>query len=334
MSKPGIGIIGAGGIVETNHLPAICILPQVEVKWVYDKNPARMELLSRMYSIPVLSGKDVEKGLDEVDICLLATPYGVRKSYVEFCREKGKALVVEKPFAFSGAEHAANCAGFSEWQIAVNLQRRFYRSAATLRSIVEKNLFGRLREVRFSQGHFSLKGGSGYLSDVRLAGGGVIAESAIHSLDLILWISAAQSVAVREMHALYERGLDYDASFVSDLYCGENIIKAFCEISTLRNLENGLQLQFEQATVCCDLSPDCPIYIKGSGGEQLDFTLSPQPVPGPLSGGARKINEAFLLFWRLFLSGMESRTANMTSAGSSLLTSAWIGEIYKSMQGS
>jgi hypothetical protein len=323
-----IGIIGAGAIVETNHIPAINTLPFVKIGWIYDKNPGRMALISKMYGIPVLPYASPAEGLQEVDICLLATPYGTRKPYMEDCRQKGKALVVEKPFAFSKEEHLAFCSGFRKWDIGVNFQRRYYHSVGVIRKIIQQQIFGRLRHIRFAQGNFTLKGGSGYLSSVALAGGGVIAESASHILDIILSVTAADDVKVIQLKSLHLAGLDYDTAFDSEIMKGSDTIPVSCEISTLRNLDNGLYLEFEHATVSCDLSPDGKIFIRNPENKKVEFLLTERSLYEGLSFQATKISEAFMIFWRQFLSGLQEQQANSTSACSSLLTSSWIGDIY------
>jgi predicted dehydrogenase len=331
MRKFKLGIVGAGSIVETNHLPAIRVAEQAEISWIYDKNPSRAALVAKMYGIPVLPEGSVERALAEVDICLLATPYGVRKPYIEWCKRAGTALVVEKPFAFSREEHLDYCSGFKEWEIGVNFQRRFYRSVTTLRRIVDTAIFGKLLTVKFNQGNFSLKGGSGYLSDANLAGGGVIAESAIHSLDILLWIARAQAVRVDQMRSLHANRLDYDSIFSGEMITAEGRTAVYCEISTLRNLDNGLELEFENARIGCDLAPDAAVYIKKCEREGPDFVLLPVLFPEDLLSSATRINEAFLLFWQQFFSGLDSQEPNPTSAYTSLLTSSWIAAIYKSM---
>ena len=331
MRKFKLGIIGAGSIVEATHLPAISCAQQAEIAWIYDKNPQRTQLVAKMYGLPVLQGNQVEKGLENVDVCLLATPYGVRKPYIDQCKRYETALVVEKPFAFSVKEHLDHCDGFQEWEIAVNLQRRFYRSVAILRRIIETRIFGKLQSIRFLQGNFSLKGGSGYLSDARLSGGGVIAESAIHILDIILLITGAEEVTVRRMRAFHAGRLDYDATFDSGIVAAGNHIDVDCQITTLRNLDNGLQLRFENAVVACDLSPDGEIFIRRGDDEKMSFALSIISEYQDLALTATKINEAFLVFWQQFLLGLDRQVPNPTSASGSLLTSAWMEGIYKSM---
>lgn len=328
MDKFRIGIIGAGSIVETNHIPAINALPDAKIGWIYDRDAARMALVSKMYGVPSLPHGTAGEGLPDVDVWLLATPYGSRKPYIEECRQKGKALVVEKPFAFSREEHLANCSGFRPWDIGVNFQRRYYHSVGAIRKIIRRNVFGPLRHIRFVQGNFTLKGGSGYLSNVALAGGGVIAESCSHILDIILSVTDADHVKVVQLHSLQETGLDYDTVFDSEIKAGNDEVTVRCEISTLRNLDNGLYLEFEHATISCDLSPDGKIFIRDTEKKQVEFIVTESPSFEGLSLQATRIGDAFLVFWRQFLLGLREQKANQTSACSSLLTSSWIGDIY------
>ncbi len=334
MNKVRIGIIGAGSIVETNHLPAIRSLERATIAWVFDKNPQRTELVSKMYGIPVLSGQFPAAALEQVDICLLAIPYGTRKPYIDLCKQVGKCLVVEKPFAFSKEEHLDNCSGFQPWEIAVNFQRRYYRSVGVIGKIISRDIFGRLRSVDFLQGNFTLKGGLGYLSDVALAGGGVIAESASHILDILLQVTRAERVKLSQLHSLSLSGLDYDTAFDSVIGAASDEIPVHCEISTLRNLRNGLYLEFDHAFVSCDLSPNGKIFLRNKENQQLEFSLSDESLHDGPSFQATKVNTAFFFFWQQLLDGILEKKPNPTSACNSLLTSSWIGEIYKKINGS
>jgi len=327
-----IGIIGAGSIVEGNHIPAITSLQHAGIEWVYDKNAHRSSLVSKMYGIPSLADGKVEEALKQVDICLLATPYGTRRPYIDLCRKFSTAVVIEKPFAFSREEHVAHCEGFREWEIAVNFQRRFYRSVAILRQIIRSALFGTLRSVRFAQGNFTLKGGSGYLSNVELAGGGVIAESASHVLDIILGITGAKGIRLCDSRSLHLAGLDYDTVFDSRLATAEGEIPIYCEVSTLRNLSNGLFLDFEHALVSCDLSPDGMIFVRNRENNSVEYSVKGESLYEGLPLQATRINEAFLIFWQQFIDGMQKQEANQTSAYTSILTSCWLEEIYRKIK--
>lgn len=323
-----IGIIGAGSIVELTHLPAIRTLADTNIAWIYDNNPSRMDKVGLMYNIPTLKDNSIEKAIADVDICLLAIPYGVRNSYIDLCRQNGKALVVEKPFAFSTREHEEHCRDFAKWEIGVNFQRRFYQPVALLQKIIRTSTFGKLESIKLKQGNFVLKGGSGYLSNKKLAGGGVIAESAIHNLDIILFITDAVEVNLKKLRSFHREGLDYDSVFESEISDGQNSIVVNSEITTLRNLGNELQLQFAHALVSWDMSPQGKIKVYN---EQLNYSIREEFSYDELNLRATQVNEAFLIYWQQFTNGYRNKTVNATHACRSVLTSSWIESIYNKM---
>ena len=82
-----VGIIGAGAIVETAHLPVLKVLDKTEVVWVYDRNEDRSGLISRMFEVPVIKEEKLAASIAAIDICLLSIPYGARAAYFQICRE-------------------------------------------------------------------------------------------------------------------------------------------------------------------------------------------------------------------------------------------------------
>ncbi len=320
-----LGIIGAGGITETNHLPSIKNIEELEVQWIYDKNPARSKLLSEMYNINAVN-ELTDAQWEQVDICLLAIPYGFRNEYIHKCASLGKALYVEKPFATTVAEHQAYAALFRPGHLAIGFQRRYYKTIAVLEFLVQSGLFGKLLKIEFNQGYFSLKGGAGHLSDAKLSGGGVIIESAIHALDQILMITHATGVSVDFVRSVASKGIDYDTEFGATITAEQGQIQLSAGISTLRNLDNGVTFQFESAIVRTELNADEAIHVVPNNGDKFKidsisgFTCS-RPV-------AASMNTSFYFFWKEFLQGYKNSMNNITEASSSILTTALIEGLY------
>src|SRR4051812_31184350 len=104
-----VGVIGAGQIVEFNHLSVLKTRSNVSVAWLYDTDDARANLLSSMYAVRSITRSELPAAVGEVDICLLAVPYGYRTEYINLCAGSDTALYVEKPFATTVAEHQGYC---------------------------------------------------------------------------------------------------------------------------------------------------------------------------------------------------------------------------------
>ena len=324
--KVNIGIIGAGKIVESIHLPVLLNLPGIHVKWIFDKDERRSNLLSRMYSIDALRGTLPDEKVEEVDVCLIAIPYGVRDEFIRKCAHKKKAVYIEKPFAVTLAEHMAYCDLFSPPDLAVGFQRRYYKYVDDIQYIISMQLFGKLNEIYFNQGYFQLKGGSGFMADARMSGGGVIIESAIHTLDQILQFTKATNVTVNEVHSLSRSGIDHDTKFTSTLSCGAVSIPIISHISNMRNLNNVITLCFENKNILFKPVADAKLYVTEKKGSQLD-ELKTDRIELAKSG--LTVNAAFIHFWQDFIDAIQSRQVNKTNAVNSCLTTGWIEQVYK-----
>jgi len=326
--KYKVGIIGAGAIVESGHIPVLKVLPGVSIEWIYDRDNSRSGLLSKMFQIPVLANKNVEAAIEDIDICLLTIPYGARREYIEMCAKRNKALYIEKPFAVSVKEHNECCSMFDASKLAVGFQRRYYQVVELLRNITASQPFGQLHSIVFNQGYFSIKGNKEFLSNASLSGGGIIIESAIHTLDQLLLITGSEAVTVKEVSSFQKNGIDYDSVFDTILLSKTNMIHVKAAVSTLRNLRNGVQLVFEHASVECNMSPGGKIDLFDNSGKRLDLNVALSGTPGSDSKHTNSITAAFYLFWSDFLVAISTQTPNRTSAVNSLLTSSWIEQIY------
>jgi predicted dehydrogenase len=325
--KYKLGIIGAGSIVELTHLPILKNINQIDVSWQYDKSATRSAIVSKMFQVPVVKESELENAIKEIDICLLTIPYGVRRSFIEICAANNKSLFVEKPFATTINEHQYYCSLFPSYKLAVGFQRRYYKIIPFLKQLIKSNFFGPFKKIHLKEGYFILKGGNKFTSEVNLSGGGVIIESAIHSLDQILLITSAQDVVVKDIKSLHKNLLDYDSLFTSVIFTNNNEIPITCEISNLRNLSNGLELYFEHAIVKCQLTTDTRIKVLSSNNETI-FNISDLEK----YAGANSNSHSYSILWDEYINSLNTETNNLTSCNSSILTTSWIDQIYKKMK--
>lgn len=321
-----VGVVGAGQIVENAHLPVLLNLPGVEVAWVTDANPRRAAVLSRMYGVPQTSLEEFSSHLEEVDICLLATPVGARAPYLDLCAERGKAVLAEKPFATSESGHVAYCSRFPPYALGVSFQRRFYASIRAIRSIVERRFFGDLQSITFAIGGFDLKsGGAGrYLGNRRLAGGGVVMDLGVHVLDQVLLAARATDVEVDSVRSILLDGMDFDAIVGTTLHCDHGTVRVSGEMTRLRPIPNGFAFAFERATVRLGVGPETPLRVVSTDGE-AELGL------GIVQEGAMTVGRAFFDMWSCFVRGLNSREVSLASATTSVLTARWVDRIYERM---
>lgn len=113
-----IGIIGAGNVVTTIHLPVLLALDAVEVSWIADKNAKRAQQVADAHGIPAAGLAQGAESIPEADVVLLAIPYGVRAPYYERLAARSIAVYAEKPFARTAVEHAELCDLFASHRLA------------------------------------------------------------------------------------------------------------------------------------------------------------------------------------------------------------------------
>ncbi len=326
-----IGVIGGGKVVEDIHLPMLKNLRGVKVSWIFDVDGNRSSLLSKMYRVQAIPSVQVTRALREVDACLIAIPWGCREGYLRTCAQTGIAAYVEKPFAKTRTEHEQICSLFESYKIAAGFQRRFYQNTFIMKKINETRMFGELRRVEYHLGRYSLALGdpNRYLTNPRLSGGGVVIEVGIHGLDQILFVTSATSIEVQKVRAVVFHDIEYEATVSSVLKTGEGNypILVECNMTRLRNLQQGFTYFFDEAIVKVGIDPDSPMFVKSSaeGGQIFD----PRQIRDLESPGAFTVAQSFYLFWRSFLAGLQSRKANVTSAKSSYLTTTWVEDIYR-----
>jgi predicted dehydrogenase len=324
-----VAIIGAGKIVEDAHLPVLKTKPGVSVSWITDHSSDRLQLLQKMYSVRPMAPEAALKALADVDICLIAVPLGARKSYLEACVQHQVAAYVEKPFAKTSSEHATELAAFPANAVAVGFQRRTYETIQTLRHIIESEMFGPLQSVQLTEATFSLSSGgaNSFRSSAASAGGGITIESAIHSLDQILYATSANSIQTDSVSGIVRDRIDYQVSIDSRLtFASRPDVPVQVFLSRLENRTDSLDFTFERAKVRVPGKPSKPLLISTTASTGPNLLLetcgSSSFVP------ARSINQAFVAFWDTFIDGLHDGVVNFTSAAESKLTTQWIEQIY------
>ena len=103
-NKLEVGIIGAGSITTTLHLPLLASMENIKLKYIADINEP--EDLAKIYKINSYNVENLKK-LPDCDIILIATPVGVRSDYIKEFSSRNIPIFTEKPFAINLDEENA-----------------------------------------------------------------------------------------------------------------------------------------------------------------------------------------------------------------------------------
>lgn len=290
MKKLKAGVIGAGNIARSAHLPVYTgpLAGTVEVAAIADTNLERAKEAAELFSIPkayasaadLLAGTDV----DFVDICVWN---GSHADVAVAAARAGKAILCEKPMADSLAaalniQAEVNKAGVPFMMAMVS---RFTSEAALLHEMVKT---GELGDVYYAKTGIVRRRGTpiGWFTDRSKAGGGPVIDIGVHCIDLAWYlmgrpkpvrVSGAVSFAIGNfMTKGVERWTALDP--------GDGTFDTEDSASAIIHFENGASMLTE-ASWALNAQPAHYTHICGSkGGAVLDpLTILTENAQGYLT---------------------------------------------------
>ncbi len=327
-ARHAVGIVGAGMIAETLHLPVLTSMQDVRVAWIADRDPERARSLAAAYGVAPAPLPADPAQLPACDAVLLAIPLQVRRPYYEAFSARGTAVMAEKPFAVDSDEHRAILDLFPAHRIACGYQRRTFANTLLIRKLLAKGWLGPLREIVLREGDRVKRSGadSRHFDDVALAGGGVLISLGCHSLDWVVFVTGATGYEILAEDVVFDGELDRKVTARIRLETGEASVELDYCVSWLDAQPNCTELRFEHAEVTLGNAPASPVLLH-SPGEVAGAGLT---AP---AGGATTQNQACFLEWSHFLAGLVSGTPSLVSASETLLTTALMEDIYRGARG-
>lgn len=324
MKTFAIGIVGAGEIVRKVHLPVLKSIEGVTVAWLYDTSSQRARAVADAYGVPAIAAA-TPRELPRCDVVLLAVPVSARASYLRMFAERETAVLCEKPFASSVAEHRNFLDDYLPHRLGCGYMRRFYRSTCLMEHVLRHNWLGPLRAIRISEGGRSRGSGSAqsFLDDPKLAAArGVLMDLGTHSLDLALHLTAVERFAVERSQLSLDGDVDRHAQANVRLFpTASNVDESIdldYQVSWLTQQTNRIELIFRSAVVWSGVAPGAAVFM-GDPLRPRDAIELNAPVEGAVT-----FNQAFALEWREFLDGLERGEESRVSARKALPTTALV----------
>lgn len=187
MKKLKVGIVGAGNISTSAHLPSYQELKDiVEVAAIADIVPERAQAAAEKFGIPhsYASVEEMlanEPELDYVDVCTWTAAHA---PVAIAAAKAGKNILCEKPLAATleqglAIEKAVKEAGV-QFMLAV-----VTRYGAEQQKMVELRDEGKFGEIYYAKTSYVRRRGTpgGWFTDKELAGGGPVLDIGVHAID-------------------------------------------------------------------------------------------------------------------------------------------------------
>jgi UDP-N-acetyl-2-amino-2-deoxyglucuronate dehydrogenase len=185
------GIIGCGRIYQ-NHVRAAQLVDGIELVGLADSDGASLAKAVEETGLPGFSDYHqlVDAGAEAVGLCL---PHDAHAEVCIDLAQRGVHILSEKPLATTLEEcdrmiAACESAGV---QLGVVFQHRFNENSVLLRRLIDNGDLGDLvlgtaifqyHKEPADAAYFEWRG------SIRQAGGGVLANFGVHTIDLLLWL--------------------------------------------------------------------------------------------------------------------------------------------------
>ena len=241
-----LAIVGCGAITERAHLPAAVRLDGVRVAALVDARRERAEVLAEKWGVP-----RAVAALSELDLlpdaAIVALPHCLHAPVSLELLRQGVHVLVEKPMALTAAECDAMIRAAAEAgvRLAVGLVRRFHPVTRRVAEVLAGGVLGPLVSFDVREGRiFDWPATSDTLLRRATAGGGVLVDTGVHVLDLLLhWLGELEVLECREDG---RGGVEAEAEVHLATAGGA---RGVVELSRTRALRNTIRIQGAQGTL-------------------------------------------------------------------------------------
>ena len=185
------GIIGAGGIAQSQHLPNIMRAPHARLKTLCDVRGDVLQEMQEKYNVPH-AVEDYKALLadPEIDAVIVATREDMQAVLTIEVLEAGKHVYVEKPLASTAVEAAqvAQAQEKSGKHVAVGFNRRFAPAYRKAKEIVQSD--GGAFNIHYRISDEYWRWGKDYPPGVR------VIHEVCHVFDILRWFTGSDPVSV------------------------------------------------------------------------------------------------------------------------------------------
>jgi predicted dehydrogenase len=249
------------------HLPVMSRSRDVELVGLVDASGERARELARTYGIG-WSASDHRALIGRTEAVLLAVPHPLHAPMAVEFLDAGVHVLVEKPMALSVADcdQMIDSANRSGSVLAVGLQRRFFGVNEFVAAAVHDRRFGPARRFEVSEGGlYRWPMRSSFALDRAQAGGGVLADLGIHSLDLVSWwFGSVERLSYRDDA---RGGVEAEAHAELDFESG---VSGVVMVTKLREVTDSIRVDFGDGTLLLEdagSDPSPRVRWRRSGGE-------------------------------------------------------------------
>src|SRR5262249_30222720 len=173
-----IGVVGAGAIAQTAHLPVLAKMRGASLVAICDNDQSKARGLADRFGIPDVF-TDIEDllELDELDAVVIATPNHLHEPHVLSALASKVHVLCERPLSLTsrGVERILTAAARAERTVTVANNHRYRTDVQTLSRFIQGGELGKLIGIRAGAYTFR-RPAAGWRNRRAEAGGGVFLD--------------------------------------------------------------------------------------------------------------------------------------------------------------
>lgn len=186
-----VGLIGAGGIAQKRHIPALTKHPDVDLVAICE---TRTEVLNKVAADAEIAHKFTDYhelvNMDDLDVIVVCTPNFLHEDPAVAALEAGKHVFVEKPIALNAdqGQRMVDAAQKAGKKLMVGYCWRWNPDAAALKSFIKSGEMGDIYYARVQALRRRGIPSWGVFTQKEKQGGGPLIDIGCHIIDLTLWL--------------------------------------------------------------------------------------------------------------------------------------------------
>ena len=235
-----VAMVGCGAVAEHCHLPALARRNDCSVVALVDHNGERVKSLAHRFARSKVLKNFRDLLAMEIDLAIVALPNHLHAPVSIELLRAGIHVLVEKPIALSVADCDDLLRATEEGRalLAVGMTRRFIHASRFVKWAIDSEFIGRIHSIDMRDGHaYSWPITTDFPFRKEMAGGGVLMDTGVHTLDQLLWWMG--DVVSFEYYDDNEGGVESECMLHATL---KSEAKATLELSRNRTLRNTAKI--------------------------------------------------------------------------------------------
>jgi len=312
-----VGVIGAGNISSSVHLPLLSCMDDVNLKFIADrKNP---KTLAKLYNTKPIELTE-QSSFPDCDIILITLPVGVRNNYLQKFAQSNTYIFSEKPFTIDLKTHE-DLLQLSD-KFTCNYERIFYNTTRNIKNIISSEIFGKIQKISIEEGNIFGKTGitkNSYRNNPKISGG-FLHESASHTFNQLSFYF--ENITVNSAEILWQDNFDLKSNVILDV-TDKNPFSIDYKRTQIKYVEPKTNIFFDKVKIEFNhLIPDSTFLISSLKSDEK-FILKQENC------FASTVPQAFYLKWNDFINKISSSSVLNSKFETSLPTTKMISDILQ-----